>query len=86
MLDIPRKLAPDKENSEYFKRLGNTALSQCGGCLSGGGEAPKNVFKLKNRQDSLNFFHNSTDLWGSLLSNYPAINQILFFMDTQFTD
>jgi len=43
------KLAPDQENSEYFMILGNTALSQYGGCPSGGGEAPKNVFKLKNR-------------------------------------
>jgi hypothetical protein len=25
--DIPHKLTPDQENSEYFKRLGNTALS-----------------------------------------------------------
>jgi hypothetical protein len=47
--DIPDKLARDQENSEYFMRLGNTALSQCGGCPSGGGEAPKNVFTLKNR-------------------------------------
>jgi hypothetical protein len=43
------KLAPDQENSEYFMRLGNTALSQYGGCPGGGGEAPKNVFELKNR-------------------------------------
>jgi hypothetical protein len=68
--DIPHKLAPDQENSEYFKRLGNTALSQCGRCPSGGGEAPKNVFKMKNRWDSLNLLHNSTDSWWSLLSNY----------------
>jgi hypothetical protein len=27
-LDIPHKLAPDQENSEYFMRLGNIALSQ----------------------------------------------------------
>jgi hypothetical protein len=47
--DIPHKSAPDQENSKYFMRLGNTALSQCGGCPSGGGEAPKNVFTLKNR-------------------------------------
>ena len=47
--DIPHKLAPEQENSEYFMRLGNIALSQCGGCPSGWGEAPKNVFKLKNR-------------------------------------
>jgi len=45
-VDIPHKLAPDQENSEYFKRLGNTALSQCGGCPGGGGETPRNVFKL----------------------------------------
>jgi hypothetical protein len=28
----------------------------------------------------------STDLWGSVLSNYLGINQILLFIDTQFTD
>jgi hypothetical protein len=47
--DITHKLVPDQENSEYLMRLGNIALSQCGGCPSGGGEAPKNVLKLKNR-------------------------------------
>jgi len=26
--DIPHKLVPDQENSGYFMRLGNTALSQ----------------------------------------------------------
>jgi hypothetical protein len=46
---IPYKLAHDQENPEYFMRLGNTALSQCGGCPSGWGKAPRNVFNLKNR-------------------------------------
>jgi hypothetical protein len=41
------KSKPDQENSKYFMRLGNTASSQYGGCHNGGGEAPKNVFKLK---------------------------------------
>jgi hypothetical protein len=48
------KLPIDQGNSDYFLRLGNTVLSQYGGCPSGGGEAPKNVFKLKNKRDSLN--------------------------------
>jgi hypothetical protein len=45
-----KKLQIDQENSDYFMRLGNTALSQNGGCPSGGGEATKNVFKLKIKE------------------------------------
>jgi hypothetical protein len=44
MFDIPDKLAPDQENSEYFKRLWNIALSRCGGCPSGGGEVPRKFY------------------------------------------
>jgi len=51
-------------------RLGNTALSQYGGCPSGGDEAPKNVFKFKNKRDSMYYFHKSTSLGWSLLSNH----------------
>ena len=44
------KLQTDRENSNYLLRFGNTALSQLGGCLSGGSEAPRNVFKLKIKE------------------------------------
>ena len=64
------KYEPDKENSNYFMRLGDTASSQYEGRPSGGGEAPRNVFKLKNERDSLKFFHNNTDSGWTLLSNH----------------
>jgi hypothetical protein len=34
------RLQIDQENSDYYIRLGNTALSYPGGCPSGEGEAP----------------------------------------------
>jgi hypothetical protein len=40
----------DQVNSDYFMRLGNTALSQYWVCPNGGGEAPKNIFKLKIKE------------------------------------
>jgi hypothetical protein len=72
------KLVPDQENSDHFVRLGNIALSQYGGCPSGGGEAPKNVFNLKNKRDSLNFFYDITGSWWFLLSTHQK-NCILIF-------
>jgi hypothetical protein len=47
------KLPTEQENSYYFMRLGTTALSREGGCPCGGGKAPKNVSKKKNRRNSL---------------------------------
>jgi len=64
------KFVPDQEDSDYFMRLGNTSVIAIWGCHSGGGEAPKNVFKLKKRLDSLNLFHTLTDSWWFLLSNH----------------
>jgi hypothetical protein len=63
------KLQTERENSNYFMRLGNTALSHQGGALVAGEKAPKNVFKLKNKSDSLHEFPASTSLWWPLLSN-----------------
>ena len=57
------KLQTEHENSNYFMRLGNTALSHQGGAPVAGEKAPKNVFKLKNKNDSLHEFPASTSLW-----------------------
>jgi hypothetical protein len=56
-------------------RFGNTVLSQQGGCPSGGGKAPKNVFILKIRVISDIFSGENIDWW-SLLSNHQ--NEIAF--------
>jgi hypothetical protein len=42
-------------NSNRNMRFGNTVLSQQGGCPSGGGKAPKNVFIFKNKWLFLTF-------------------------------
>ncbi len=63
------KLQTDQENSDYFMRLGTTALSHLGGTVVAVKKAPKNVFNLKNKSDSLHEFHASTSLWWPLLSN-----------------
>jgi hypothetical protein len=47
------KLQISQENSDYFMRFGSTALSHSGDAQVAGG-SPKNVFKLKNKRDSLN--------------------------------
>jgi hypothetical protein len=41
------KLQTDQENSNYFMRLGNTALSHQGGCPSGGGKSPQERFQIE---------------------------------------
>jgi hypothetical protein len=47
---VSMKLPVDHEYSDYYRRLGNKALSHEGRCANGWREAPKNVFNGKIKE------------------------------------